>query len=81
MKEKPLTELTTEELKTKESQLKKVAIVMGVFIALMVLSGVYLTIKQGFGVFTVMPIAFLAILIGNISSLRKVQKEIASRNA
>ncbi|MCU0341324.1 MAG: hypothetical protein MUE30_15705 [Spirosomaceae bacterium] len=81
MKEKPLTELTTEELKTKESQLKKVAIVMGVFIALMVLSGVYLTIKQGPSVFTVMPIAFLAILIGNVSNSRKVQKEIASRNA
>jgi UDP-N-acetylmuramyl pentapeptide phosphotransferase/UDP-N-acetylglucosamine-1-phosphate transferase len=81
MAQKPLTELTTEELKTKEKQLKTVCIIMGVFIVLMFLIGGFLTSKQGPSVFTVMPIAFLAILIGNIGNLRKVQKEIALRNA
>lgn len=80
MKEQTLSTLTVDELRTREKALKIAVGIMTGAIIIMFLTGVYLTYKQGFSIFTVMPVIFLASLSLNISNLKKVRNEIASRS-
>lgn len=78
---KELSELSVEELKTKEKGLK---VVVGIYIGILTFMSacsVYLTIQQGFNVFTILPVAFLPIFIGFLGNLKKVKNEIALRNS
>ena len=47
------------------------------FLAVMVSTGIFLTVQQGFGVFTTIPVAFVPILIRK--SVSDAQKELESR--
>ena len=78
---KELSELSVEELKTKEKGLK---VVVGIYIGILTFMSacsVYLTFQQGFNVFTILPVAFLPIFIGFLGNLKKVKNEIALRNS
>ena len=80
MKEKELKEMSLDELKKKEKTLKfSLGILVGSIIGLLIVC-VIITIKKGFQAFTIMPIAFLPIIISSFSGLKKLQAEINSRS-
>lgn len=77
--ETDLSSLSTEELNKKA---KTVKTVMGLLAGVLLVEfavGLYLTIKQGFSIFMVIPIAFLPILIINYQNIKKINEEIARR--
>ncbi len=81
MKNQPeLSSLTLEEL-NKRAKTTKMAtgLLLGVII-LQFAIGTYLTLKQGFNVFTVIPLAFLPMVFVNYANLKKIKEEIAKRN-
>ena len=80
MKQVPLSELSQEELLKKQKILKAASTSLGGLLILLVAVCVYLTWVQGFSVFSVLPVAFLPMFIINLSNLKKIQAEIASRN-
>jgi hypothetical protein len=80
MKQLPLSELSQEELLKKVKTAKVAISALGGLLIVLVASTVYLTYLQGFSVFTVLPVAFLPLFIINVSNLKKIQAEIASRN-
>lgn len=80
-KEPELSTLTIEEL-TKKAKTTKFA--TGALLGIIIMQfaiGIYLTIQQGFNVFTVIPMAFLPLVIVNYTSLKKINDEIAKRKA
>jgi len=81
MKQEELTQMSLDELKSKEKTLKSSMAVLGGMIIVLLIVAVFLTIKQGFGVFSILPIVFLPIFTVNIGNLKKVQNEITLRNS
>lgn len=80
MKNKKLSETSTEELqKTKKSLQTITGILLGTLIVLFVLS-LYITFTKGFTPLMIMPIALLPIAILNFGTVNKINKEIESRN-
>ncbi len=79
MKKEDYSQLSMEELTKREKTAKTATIVLGVILALQFLIGLFLTFKQGFSVFTILPITFLPILIINLSTIKKIREEINSR--
>jgi cytochrome b subunit of formate dehydrogenase len=79
MAQKSLSEMSLPELEQRAKGLKFVLYFMGSMIFVMALAGAYLTYTQGFSIFTVMPFMFIAILLGSISQLKKINQEIESR--
>lgn len=71
--------LDLEGLKKKEKALNISLKVLIGMIIVMVLAGIYLAIKQGFSVFTILPVAFLPILMTNIKNVKKIREMIAER--
>lgn len=49
-----------------------------VFVALIAVA-VYITMSKGFGVFSVMPIVFISVLMGNITNFMKIKAEMKTR--
>jgi len=80
MKQIPLSEVSQQELLNKAKALKAAITVLGGMLVILAAASVYLTYLQGFSVFSVLPVAFLPMLIINLSNLKKIQAEIASRN-
>lgn len=72
--------MSLPELEKLAKGLQMSLFVMGGSILLMALAGGYLTYLRGFNVFTFLPLMFVAIAFGNISQLKKVKQEIASRS-
>lgn len=81
MKKEPidLSALSTEELTKKAKTTKMVAGLLAGALLIEFAAGIYLTIKQGFSIFLVLPIAFLPILIINYQNIKKINEEIARR--
>lgn len=71
--------LDLEGLKKKEKALNVSLKVLIVMLILLVLAGIYLAFKQGFSVFTILPVAFLPILMTNIKNLKKIREMIKER--
>lgn len=79
MKKEDYSQLSIEELTKREKTAKTATIVLGVILALQFLIGIVLTFKQGFSVFTILPVTFFPILIINLSTIKKIREEINSR--
>jgi tellurite resistance protein TehA-like permease len=79
MKQKSMSEMTTEELQKNEKTIRVALIVIGICIVIMIISSIYLYSKKGFSVSTIMPAFFLPILGVNIMNWKKIKAEIASR--
>ena len=77
--EEDLTKMSIEELNKKLKSSKMIAGFFVAAVAVQLLCGIYLTIKDGFNAFTVLPVAFLPILLINFNSLKKIKAEIARR--
>lgn len=74
-----LSALSNEELTKRVKTTKTVAGLLAGILLVEFAAGLYLTIKQGFSIFLVIPIAFLPILIINYQNIKKLNEEIASR--
>ncbi|WP_284652057.1 hypothetical protein [Flavobacterium terrisoli] len=79
-KEPELSSLTIEELEKRAKTTKAASIMLAAVIALQFAIGIYLTFKNGFNVFIVIPLAFLPMLIVNFTNIKKIKEEIARRN-
>lgn len=79
MKQESLSELSLDELKTREKSLKNVAGILGGMMFVMFAVGIYMLFKKGFSVFTVLPVAFFPLLGGMFAKIKAVKSEIATR--
>lgn len=81
MKENPYTKMTLDELNAKAKSLKSITSAFSGILLIMTFAGVFLSIRQGFSVFSVLPVAFLPLLVININSIKKIKEEIQSRES
>jgi hypothetical protein len=82
MKKQPdLSQLSTEELIKRAKMTKTATIMFGVILFLQFSIGVYLTLKNGFNVFIIIPVAFLPLMIVNLNSLKNIKDEMAKRES
>ena len=82
MKKQPqLSELSLEELEKRTKMTKFSSIMLIVAVSLQFFAGVYLTFKNGFNVFIILPMAFLPLIIVNFTNLKKINEEIAKRKS
>lgn len=79
MQEKDLSKLTTNQLKTKEKTLKSYTIIILVAVAIMLISGIFFIKKMGSPVFTILPIAFLPLVITLSKQSKNIKEEIQKR--
>ena len=69
-----------------EQLIKSYNTAKGIFIGfivvfiLLIAAAVFITLKKGFGVFSVLPIVFITILIANMTNFNKLKAEMKSRN-
>lgn len=75
-----LSALSLEELTKRAKTTKTVTWTLAGIIFIQLLTGIYLTIQQGFNVFIIIPMAFIPLLIANFTSIKKIKEEIARRN-
>lgn len=76
MKEQNLSKLTTEELKSKVKILKTSSVFMLIAMAIMLIGGVFFMIKMSSPVFTILPVAFLPLVIVLSKQLKAVKDEL-----
>lgn len=78
---KQLSEMSLAELKSQEKQQTTTVSAFVGLILIMVVAGGVLTYLKGFTVFTVLPIAFLPLVLVFFTNLKKTKAENNSRNA
>ncbi|MFN3850769.1 MAG: hypothetical protein ACK4NY_15150 [Spirosomataceae bacterium] len=79
MKENKYAKMSLEELKATE---KKMKVAISAFIGMLIvlaISVAYLTLRDGFSVFLVLPFTLIPILMANVMGMKKIQEEIKSR--
>lgn len=79
MKENKYAKMSLEELKATE---KKMKVAISAFIGMLIvlaISVAYLTLRDGFNVFLVLPFTLIPILMANVMGMKKIQEEIKSR--
>jgi hypothetical protein len=74
-----LDTLSVEELKKKEKVVKTSTGVLLGSVIVMIGAGLYLTTKQGFNAFTILPSGFLPLLMMNFRQLKAIRAELAKR--
>jgi hypothetical protein len=80
MKQESLSNLSLDELKTKEKSLKTAAGMLSGMMVVMLAVGIYMFFQKGFSVFSVLPIAFFPLVGGLVAKIKGVREEIATRN-
>lgn len=75
-----LAHLSNEELIKSFRTAKGIFIGFVVVFILLIGAAIFITLKKGFGVFTILPIVFISILIANKTNYNKLKEEIRSRN-
>lgn len=79
-KPESLAHLSYEVLTKSYKTAKGILIGFIVVFILLIVAAVFITIKKGFGVFSVLPIIFVSILMSNIANFNKLKAEMKSRN-
>jgi len=74
-----LSELSIEQLEKRAKTTKISTGGLSGILLMQLAAGIYLTIKQGFNVFIILPLAFLPLVLVNITTLKKIKEEIATR--
>ena len=75
-----LSHLSDEVLTKSYNTAKGILIGFIVVFVLLFITAIFITIKKGFGVFTILPIVFISILMSNITNFNKLKAEMESRN-
>lgn len=79
MKEQDLTKLTINELKAKEKTLKTSSMIILLAMAIMLFIGIFFMIKMKSPVFTILPVAFLPLVIVFSKQLKSIKEELEKR--
>lgn len=79
-KERELSSLNLEELNKRAKTTKTATGLLLGIIIIQFAAGIFLTAKQGFNMFIVIPFAFLPMVFVNYANLKKINEEIAKRN-
>lgn len=79
MKQKALSEFSREELHLEVKKRTAFFTVFCFMVVLMIGTAVYLTIKSGYGVFTILPVAFIPLLLIIKKTVSDAKKELATR--
>ena len=79
-KPESLSHLSDEVLTKSYNTAKGILIGFIVVFVLLFITAIFITIKKGFGVFTILPIDFISILMSNITNFNKLKAEMESRN-
>lgn len=79
MKERDLSNLTSKELKAKEKMLKTSTILILVSIAIMLICGIVFITKMRSPIFTILPIAFLPLIITLSKQSKNIKEELQKR--
>ena len=74
-----LSTLTLTELNKRAKSTKMASGLLIGIIIVQFITGIFLTIKQGFSIFIIIPVAFLPMVAVNYSNLKKIKEEIAKR--
>ena len=80
-KQKPLVDLSLVELEKRAKFTKSMTWFFVGVMMVQLISGIYLTVKQGFSIFIIIPIAFLPMAYMMNSELKKINEEIAKRKS
>ncbi len=80
MAKKELRDLSNEELLTNEKKMKAITLVFAVLLIFLFSSIILLTVKKGFSVLIVTPIALFPLLIIMLNNWNDLKKEIKLRN-
>lgn len=82
MKKQPdLSTLSVEELEKKVKTGKVAAYALLALVIIQLCVGIYLTIKNGFNIFTVIPFTFLPLVIIIFNENKKVKAELEKRKS
>jgi len=73
-------QMSFEALVKYEKLIEITTIIMIVAVPIIVICGVYLTVKQGFSTFTVTPLLFVPMLILQLAKLKRIQAEVEGRS-
>lgn len=79
-KNTPLEEMSDEALIKAEKAIRGISIVSIVSFVIMAVVAIFLTAKDGFSTFTVLPIVFLPIYLNTFSTWKKNRAELKKRN-
>ena len=79
MKENTLASLSLEELTKKEKTLKVALGALIGLVAVLTIICIYITYLRGFQFFTIFPLVFLSLILGNYSVLKKIRAEMKTR--
>ncbi len=79
-KSEDLSHLSNEELVKSFNTAKGIFIGFIVVFILLIFTAVFITIIKGFGIFTILPVVFISILVGNVTNYNKIKEEMKSRN-
>lgn len=71
--------MTMEQLLKNEKTVKSLVIVQVSAIVIMAAVGIIITIKKGFGVFSILPVVFVGTSLPMIAYLSGIRKEIKAR--
>ncbi|MDX2072049.1 MAG: hypothetical protein SFV55_26685 [Haliscomenobacter sp.] len=78
--EKPVSELSMEELQAKAKSMRGMLNLWIVIMTLMILAAIANTVLGGFSIFTVLPLFFAGIFVLNYNNWKKVKAEIDKRS-
>lgn len=76
-----LSTLSTEELEKRLKLTKTATIMFAVILLFQFAIGLYLSVKNGFSIFIILPAVFVPLLVVNMNNMREIKAEIAKRNA
>ena len=76
-----LSTLTLTELNKRAKSTKMASGLLIGIIIVQFITGIFLTLKQGFSVFILIPVAFLPMVAVNYFNLKKINEEIAKRKS
>ncbi len=79
-KNSPLEEMSDEALIKAEKAFRGIGIITIVSFVIMAVLAIFLTGRDGFSIFTVMPIVFLPIYLNTFSTWKKNRAELKKRN-
>lgn len=80
MKQKPLTDLSNEQLLHEKKKTKNGTLISGFGIGFLIGIAIYSTITNGLGFFSFFPLFFVLIFVNNVKKGKDIKQEMASRN-
>jgi uncharacterized membrane protein len=79
MANKQLSEMSEDELLKRQKEMTVAVVLLSITVSIMLVSAIFVFIKKGFTTTTILPVAFLPLVIINFLSLKKIKAELASR--